>query len=633
VHVHARRVPGTEDADALLIEGTGTNTDTHLAPGGRHGGLRLGMRPGRSYTCSVDVTIDDRLTGNIAPSRLTIAPGCVVDGVTKWAYSSSLRAPNEPGTYRLSTTFRVPDDAAEAWVRLICGMGAAGGTVGWDRFQLTPTLIGIPYFDGDTPTDRWYEYSWSGNPNASESVRTMRDPAQSWPEAVNWIAGRDTPDPRVLAEILGEIEARAEQLLIDEATVISRFLDQARAGGHEDLSQAAALLIAESRKRAKTGSQPDSADAAKIRRKFTTQIAALAEGEPSPAVASLAGRRLSEQNAWAAAVVPLRKAAEATRGPLDSYRLAYALQRSGQRSGIADLVRSAAKVDTDAPFDAVEAVAIEAKFFGPRREVGAFVAEHLAEIRARADATEKLFVGGLGELPIFTYWGQGYGAAPPIVRACRRALEHHNPAGQLHFIDDASLPYYAEFPDSLMHGTQDRRALFSDALRLELLARYGGIWVDATCLTTAPLGASVSELLAGDFFAFNYVESRISSWFMAARPHSRVITMLRAALYTWFDKRQDVVDYYLLHHLFEMLYRLDPGFTEAWDSGIRRSSRPPHELQVIMYDKADFAELDRILGSTFIHKLTHKLNRYHREGFISSDSYLAAVTRSSQLAG
>jgi hypothetical protein len=623
VHVHARQVPGTEGSTALHIEGTGTDTDTHVAPGGRHGGLRLGMRPGQIYTCSVDVTLDRRLAGALAPSRLSIAPGCVVDGATRWAYSSSNRAPNEPGRYRLHTTFRVPADATEAWVRLIGGMTAKAGSVAWDRFQLTPALQDVGYFDGDTPADRWYEYNWLGKPGASESVRTMRDPAKSWPEL-----DKADPDPAAPGEILGEIEVRAERLLVGEAERLLGLLTSVATHRHQDLVQAATLLIDEARNRIDflvgndLGEPP-----AKVRNKSTARIAGLVETTGSPAVASLAGKRLIRNGSWEAAVSTLRIATQSQAEPMDNYRLAFALERLGRREEIGRLVRETADRQQRAPFDVRKAAAIDVNRFAPRYEVGAFLADHLDDIQERADRASDLFTGGLGEFPVFSYWGQGYDQAPPVVLACRRALERHNPAAQLHFLDDATLPYYAEFPDTLLKASRDQPALFSDALRVELLARYGGIWLDATCLTTAPLTESVQNLVGSGFFAFNYVESRISSWFMLAGRESRVVALLRAALLTWFEYGQQLVDYYLIHHIFEMLYRLDDRFAAEWDSGRRLSSRPPHELQLVMYDEADPVKLRELLASSFVHKLTHKLNRQYRAGHISPHSYLAAIVR------
>lgn len=623
LHVHARRASTPPDRPGLFVEGVGTNTDTHLAPGGRHGGLRLGLQPGKIYTCSVDVILDDRLSGALTGSRLSIAPGCVVHGTTRWAYSSSLRAPNEPGTYRLSTTFRVPADATDAWVRLICGMTGTGGIVGWDRFQLTPTMTALPYFDGDTPDDRWYTYNWSGEPDSSASIRTVRPPAESWPEPIDLTGSGEPP---VLVSILTEIERRTGVLLIEESELLAAHLDNLRSGRYEHLAKAAGLLIAEARSwsdgfvSGETTLKPGT--------KTTTKLTALAENSNSPAIAAIAGRRLSQRRAWEAAVAPLRIAAASGADVRDSYRLAFALEQIGQRAEIAELVRSAAAREQQPPFDVRKAASIDVNRFAPRYEVGCFLAEHLAEIQDRAERTHKLFIGGLGELPVFSYWGQGYDHAPPVVTACRQALERLNPASQLHFIDNRSLPYYADFPDSLLKVSADQPALFSDALRVDLLARYGGIWLDATCLTTAPLTASAQDLVRPGFFAFNYTESRISSWFMAARPDSRIVAMLRAALLTWFDHGMGLVDYYLIHHIFEMLYRLDPGFTAEWDRGVRLGSRPPHKLQLMMYDDADRGELQAVLGSSFIHKLTHKLNRQYREGQISPYSGLAEVIRS-----
>lgn len=136
VHKHCRAsLVDDGDGYAVRIEGLGANNDTHISPGGREGGLRLGMSPGHTYTFAADVEVEEPLRGVLSSNALRIVVGWVANGQKTWNGARSDAAQNVPGRTRLSVTFTVPADAEEAWVRLFCG--AAKGAVRWSGFHLS----------------------------------------------------------------------------------------------------------------------------------------------------------------------------------------------------------------------------------------------------------------------------------------------------------------------------------------------------------------------------------------------------------------------------------------------------------------------------------------------------------------
>ncbi|MET0414435.1 MAG: capsular polysaccharide synthesis protein [Actinoplanes sp.] len=214
--------------------------------------------------------------------------------------------------------------------------------------------------------------------------------------------------------------------------------------------------------------------------------------------------------------------------------------------------------------------------------------------------------------------------APPLVGACVAALRANNPGERVHLLSDADLGYYVDFPDDLAVALAGNKTHFSDLLRLLLLEKYGGVWVDGTCLVTEPLRPHVDGALAkGSVFAFNYHGPYISSWFLAARPGSYALHLWRAAMFLWWEKRGELIDYFLLHHVFEMLHHLDPRFRTEWDEGHRLNSGPPHALQTEMLRPYDPDRWREIRAASFAHKLRYKYQPHE----VTSASYLAHVIR------
>ena len=114
---------------------------------------------------------------------------------------------------------------------------------------------------------------------------------------------------------------------------------------------------------------------------------------------------------------------------------------------------------------------------------------------------------------------------------CLKNWQHFNPAYEIHMLNaDTLAAYLPNVPAELR--TLDI-AKQSDWMRLELLHRYGGIWLDASVFLTRSLDWVMNQQQAnGADFVGYYLERYavgpkfpvIDSWFMAAPPKSPFIT-------------------------------------------------------------------------------------------------------------
>lgn len=82
--------------------------------------------------------------------------------------------------------------------------------------------------------------------------------------------------------------------------------------------------------------------------------------------------------------------------------------------------------------------------------------------------------------------------------------------------------------------------VLSDLLRLHLLAREGGVWVDATLYCCKPIESWLEPYMTSGFFAFRNPgpDRPLSSWFIAARPGNTLMAVWRdKGLRYWLDRR------------------------------------------------------------------------------------------------
>lgn len=123
-------------------------------------------------------------------------------------------------------------------------------------------------------------------------------------------------------------------------------------------------------------------------------------------------------------------------------------------------------------------------------------------------------------------WLQGIEKAPLIVKACYKSLKRNLSDRKIKVIDNENWKEYVELPEYIVKKWEKGRipaALFSDLLRLELLIKYGGTWIDSTVLCTGlnETQNDNEEYLDADLFLFQYTKQgsipvSISNWFITA---------------------------------------------------------------------------------------------------------------------
>jgi len=106
---------------------------------------------------------------------------------------------------------------------------------------------------------------------------------------------------------------------------------------------------------------------------------------------------------------------------------------------------------------------------------------------------------------IWQYWGQGADAPdlPEVVRIGFASVDYFAGDYQVIRLSDTTIRDYIDLPEFVwekMHTHKAfNRTFFSDLLRVALLATYGGVWLDATILLSAPLPEAYTT---ANFFAF-----------------------------------------------------------------------------------------------------------------------------------
>lgn len=130
---------------------------------------------------------------------------------------------------------------------------------------------------------------------------------------------------------------------------------------------------------------------------------------------------------------------------------------------------------------------------------------------------------------IWTYWNNA--ELTPVVRKCIDTWKKYNPDYTVIIITPDNLRDYIDF-DVKKVRFNDSAARESDIIRLNVLAKYGGVWCDASIMMTRPFDFKTDS--SHEFVGY-YIEHYttkpqwpcIEGWFFATVPNGKFINAWR----------------------------------------------------------------------------------------------------------
>ena len=216
-------------------------------------------------------------------------------------------------------------------------------------------------------------------------------------------------------------------------------------------------------------------------------------------------------------------------------------------------------------------------------------------------------------------WLQGLEQAPPIVKACYRSLKQNLTDREIKLIDEKNWREYVDMPDHVIRRWENKQmppAHFSDFLRLQLLTRYGGTWIDSTVLCTGTEHAK--KYLDADLFVFQYTPPErfpasfdgISSWFITSYSNHELLLILRDMLSAYWKDYDVTMDYYLIHYFFSLLAREYPEVIAKMPYGYSVWS-----ITLMQHWHEPFVQKkwDKLTSLVNFHKLAYKVDEKVKE--------------------
>lgn len=179
------------------------------------------------------------------------------------------------------------------------------------------------------------------------------------------------------------------------------------------------------------------------------------------------------------------------------------------------------------------------------------------------------------EFPIWVCWLQGYDQMPEVVKLCYKSLNKNSPEnGRVYLITKNNISDYVCIPefiqDRLRNGLLSRTH-FSDYLRIALLNRYGGLWIDASIFVSKPfeLKLQKDQLFTirlpkqSDTFVSDY---RWTVSILGCVKGNILFAKLQQLMEQYIITHKEFIDFFLFDYFIAILYEHNDSIRNMIDS-------------------------------------------------------------------
>ena len=219
------------------------------------------------------------------------------------------------------------------------------------------------------------------------------------------------------------------------------------------------------------------------------------------------------------------------------------------------------------------------------------------------------------EYPIWVCWWQGKEGMSDTVNICYHSILKNAGRHKVNLITIENYKNYLEFPDHIMKKIEEGKislALLSDALRLLLLEKYGGLWLDATIFVSFPIDclnlstSFWSPKWKNDKKYYNK-ELKLSMSIMYSPPNGSIfLSYLKDCLFECLKTHDKLFAYLWYEYFTEIGYENIPAIRKELDDEISFSKYGPYYFYDYCWNEYDEKLWKELSNNYPFHRISHK---------------------------
>lgn len=210
----------------------------------------------------------------------------------------------------------------------------------------------------------------------------------------------------------------------------------------------------------------------------------------------------------------------------------------------------------------------------------------------------------------WVFWAQGEECLPPILKQCYESVKRNCGDYEIIFVDMENVDDYVDIPVYIKEKVSKGKISlthFSDFLRVALLNKWGGYWVDVTLFLSHPLPIQNRLFTIKQPVDNKYISRSQWSGYLWYMPKQHPLAhFLYDYLTLYWSCHDAVIDYLLIDYAIRVFYEKNPCFAKEIDD--LPQSNPDHYFFQSCSCESPYsvAEWNRIAAHTFFFKTTWK---------------------------
>lgn len=226
------------------------------------------------------------------------------------------------------------------------------------------------------------------------------------------------------------------------------------------------------------------------------------------------------------------------------------------------------------------------------------------------------------KIPIWTMWWQGVDSLPEVLKLCYNSHIQHIDSSKYEYIviDQWNYKKYVDVPQYIENKLKIgiiSFTHFSDLLRIMLINKYGGLWLDITMILNSNLDKRIfnypfySINQSGSTYRPNGLgqEITMSKWagfmYSSNTACNAVFSFMEACLLKYWKKYNYTIDYFLSNLLLRSAYDKNDIVKNLIDK-VPINNVSLYDLQPILNEEFDEHLLKSLTATTQLFKVTQK---------------------------
>lgn len=215
---------------------------------------------------------------------------------------------------------------------------------------------------------------------------------------------------------------------------------------------------------------------------------------------------------------------------------------------------------------------------------------------------------------IWIMWWQGLDYAPALVKKCTAILKEKSLGYEVVFLDKNNYADYVDIPQYItekFNGGKISVANYSDVIRMALLYKYGGFWIDSTVLLRDGWDKNYLDM---PFFSIkNHLtcidgavsKFRFATFFMYSKKRNTYFGLIRDFLFDYWKHQNSTIDYMLIDYVMLIICNHNKEFQYMLEQ-VPYTNENVHTLRNHMGEEYTTERFNELTKDTQVFKLTYK---------------------------